>query len=58
MFVIINDNEIKVKSVITPEGISKGMMGRRFDDNFNGLLFFISTDDMSKGGMMGGGYFK
>ncbi len=24
----------------------------------NGLLFFISTDDMSKRGMMGGGYFK
>ena len=24
----------------------------------DGLLFFISTDDMSKGGMMGEGYFK
>ena len=24
----------------------------------DGLLFFISTDDMSRGGMMGGGYFK
>ena len=27
-------------------------------DDVDGLLFFISIDDMSSGGMMGGGYFK
>ncbi len=26
--------------------------------DLDGLLFLISTDDMSRGGMMGGGYFK
>lgn len=44
MKVIINDNILKVKVCATPDSISKGMMGKRFDDSFNGMLFFMPNN--------------
>lgn len=45
MFVKINTQKIKIKSVITPKQISKGMMGKKFDDSFEGMLFFMNDYD-------------
>ena len=41
MKVIINDNILKVKVSATPDSISKGMMSKKFDESFNGMLFFM-----------------
>lgn len=41
MKVIIGDNIFKVKLCTTPFSISKGMMNKKFDDSFNGMLFMM-----------------
>jgi len=42
MFIKINDIDLKIKTVITSRDIQQGMMNKTFDDNFQGLLFFLS----------------
>ena len=39
--VIINNNLFKVITVVTPKDIQKGMMGRKFNNEFNGMLFIM-----------------
>lgn len=41
MKVIIDDNIFKVKLCASPSSISKGMMNKKFDENFNGMLFMM-----------------
>ena len=42
MELIINKNKFKVKTVISSKDTSKGMMNKKFDDTFNGMLFIMS----------------
>ena len=42
MELIINKNKFKVKTVISSKDTSQGMMNKRFDDTFNGMLFIMS----------------
>lgn len=44
MNVFVNDNMFKVKVCITPETIQKGMMGQRFNSDFNGMLFMMGQE--------------
>ena len=46
MFARINDHKFKVKPVFTPKEIQKGMMNRKFDDSFDGMLFFMNDEDL------------
>ena len=48
MKVIINDNILKVKVSATPDSISKGMMGKKFDKSFDGMLFFMGIHSKNK----------
>ena len=41
MKVIVRDNIFKVKLCTTPSSITEGMMKKRFDENFNGMLFIM-----------------
>lgn len=41
MEVKINDNIFKVKTLIDEKSKYIGMMGKKFDDTFNGLLFLM-----------------
>ena len=41
MDVKINDNIFKVKTLIDDKSKYIGMMGKKFDDTFNGLLFLM-----------------
>jgi uncharacterized membrane protein (UPF0127 family) len=41
MKVKINDNIFKVKTLIDKKSHSIGMMGKRFNNSFNGLLFLM-----------------
>jgi uncharacterized protein len=41
MLININNKIFKVKSVLTEKDISKGMMNKRFDSTFNGMLFIM-----------------
>lgn len=41
MKVKINDNIFKVKTLVDKKSQSIGMMGKRFDEEFNGLLFLM-----------------
>jgi uncharacterized membrane protein (UPF0127 family) len=41
MEIIINNNLFNVKSAITDKDIQEGMQGKKFDDNFNGMLFIM-----------------
>ena len=43
MKVIIRNNIFKVKLCTTQNSISKGMMGNRFNREFNGMLFMMPT---------------
>jgi uncharacterized protein len=43
MKVIIRDNIFKVKLCTTQDSVSKGMMGKRFDKDFNGMLFMMPS---------------
>lgn len=39
MVISINNKKFKVKTVITDKDTKKGMMGSKFDNTFNGMLF-------------------
>jgi len=41
--VIINNNLFKVITVITPKDIQNGMMEKKFNDEFNGMLFIMES---------------
>ena len=41
MKVTIGNNEFKVKLCVTPEAIKNGMMGKRINDEFNGMFFIL-----------------
>jgi uncharacterized membrane protein (UPF0127 family) len=43
MIVKINNKTFKVKPVFTEKDTSKGMMGRKFNSSFNGMLFLMDT---------------
>jgi uncharacterized membrane protein (UPF0127 family) len=47
MDLIINDNMFFVKCVISTKDIQKGMMGKRFDGSFDGMLFFMDDEPHS-----------
>jgi uncharacterized protein len=42
MLININNETFKVKSVFTEKDTSKGMMGRKFNSSFDGMLFIMS----------------
>lgn len=44
MIVKINDNQFKVKTLIDKESQRIGMMRKKFDDTFNGMLFLMGGD--------------
>jgi uncharacterized membrane protein (UPF0127 family) len=46
MLVKVNDHKFKVTPVFTPKQIQKGMMNRKFDDSFEGMLFFMNNEDL------------
>lgn len=41
MNVKVNNNIFKVKTLINKKSQSKGMMGKKFDNTFNGMLFLM-----------------
>ena len=41
----INKNKFKVKTVISSKDTSQGMMNKRFDNTFNGMLFLMGDDE-------------
>ncbi len=41
MIVEINENYFNVKTLVDPKSQAIGMMRRKFDDSFNGLLFLM-----------------
>lgn len=43
MLININNETFKVKPVFTEKDTSKGMMGRKFDSSFNGMLFMMGS---------------
>lgn len=45
MIININDNQFKVKLARTKEETSKGMMGKKFNPKFNGLLFLMGKGE-------------
>jgi len=45
MIININDNSFKVKIAKTPEQTQRGMMGKDFDDTFNGMLFLMDEGE-------------
>ena len=47
MKVKIGQNIFKVKTLIDDESKSIGMMGKKFDKTFNGLLFLMGGDKQS-----------
>ena len=47
MQVRINDNIFNVKTLIDRKSKSIGMMGKRFDSTFDGLLFLMGGDKQS-----------
>jgi uncharacterized membrane protein (UPF0127 family) len=42
MIININKNKFNVKTVFSSKHTQNGMMGKKFDDNFNGMLFLMS----------------
>jgi uncharacterized membrane protein (UPF0127 family) len=47
MFLTINNNIFNVKCLLTEKDIQEGMMNKKFDDNFDGLLFFMNGKNHS-----------
>jgi uncharacterized protein len=47
MFLTINNNIFDVKCLITEKDISEGMMGKKFNGDFDGLLFFMNLGNHS-----------
>jgi uncharacterized membrane protein (UPF0127 family) len=45
MNVKVGKNLFNVKTLVSPKEQKVGMMGKRFDDTFNGLLFLMGGDD-------------
>jgi len=45
MKIQIGDNTFKVKTLLDKKSQSIGMMKKRFDDTFNGLLFMMGGND-------------
>ena len=43
MIININDNQFKVKLARTEKEKSEGMMGKKFNQNFNGMLFLMGS---------------
>ncbi len=44
MNVFVNDNMFKVRVCVSPETIQKGMMGQKFNSDFNGMLFMMGNN--------------
>jgi uncharacterized membrane protein (UPF0127 family) len=42
MKITINKNKFNVKTVMSPKDTSHGMMNKKFDETFNGMLFIMS----------------
>ena len=47
MELIINNNLFNVNCVITQKDIKNGMMNKRFDDTFDGMLFIMEDGEKS-----------
>lgn len=47
MKVEINNNIFDVVPLLTPKDVQQGMMFKRFDGSFDGLLFFMEREDHS-----------
>lgn len=47
MDLVINDNIFRVKCMVTPKDIQNGMMGKTFDESFDGMLFLMEDDSHS-----------
>ena len=45
MELVINNNLFDVKVVMTRKDIERGMMGRKFNKHFNGMLFLMDDKD-------------
>lgn len=45
MVLRIKNNKFKVKTVFTRKDVQKGMMGRKFNSTFNGMLFLMDEGD-------------
>ena len=45
MIIKINNNKFKVKTVITPKDTEIGMMGKKFDSSYNGMLFLMDDGE-------------
>ena len=41
MFITINKNKFKIKTMVTQKDTQRGMMGKDFDSTFNGMLFLM-----------------
>jgi uncharacterized membrane protein (UPF0127 family) len=44
---IINNNLFNVKTIMTSNDITNGMMGKKFNNEFNGMLFLMNQDNHS-----------
>ncbi len=49
MKVKINDNLFNVKTALTSKDIQNGMMGKKFDETFDGMLFIMKNEPHSFG---------
>lgn len=47
MDIIINNNLFNVKCMVTKKDIQYGMMGKQFNDTFDGMLFMMDNDNHS-----------
>ena len=47
MELIVNNNLFNVKCVMTSKDIQKGMMGKKFDKTFDGMLFIMKESNHS-----------
>ena len=45
MLININNHPFKVKTVFTTKDTQQGMMGKKFDNSFNGMLFLMNEGD-------------
>jgi uncharacterized membrane protein (UPF0127 family) len=45
MFININNNRFRIKTVFSKKDTSKGMMGKKFDNTFNGMLFLMNPGE-------------
>lgn len=45
MKIKINNHSFKVKTLINPESHRVGMMSKKFDENFDGMLFLMGGKD-------------